>query len=267
MRWSLSLGPLLKDMPMRDDGPSALQTGTTPILPITGDGLFVRRKGRDLLDVRSITIGGRGTTVLVGPNGAGKSLLLNVLAGLKAPDRGTVLWNGVPPSRLRYCRFGMVLQSAVLLRRSALANVEYALRAVGHDRTEARERAHRALADAGMTRLASASARVLSGGERQRLALSRALAVQPDVLFLDEPTSSLDPASVLAIEGMVKAASNGGTRIVLIAHDLAQARRVSNEIMMMHKGRIIESAPTDRFFDAPQCAQAKAFIAGKILVS
>ncbi|MCR9138096.1 MAG: ATP-binding cassette domain-containing protein [Alphaproteobacteria bacterium] len=252
---------------MHDDGPSALQTGTTPILPITGKGLFVRRKGRDLLDVQDITIGGRGTTVLVGPNGAGKSLMLNILAGLKAPDRGTVLWNGVPPSRSRYCRFGMVLQSAVLLRRPALSNIEYALRAVGHDKVEARNRAHRALADAGMTKLASASARVLSGGERQRLALARALAVQPDVLFLDEPTSSLDPASVLAIERMVKAASDGGMRIVLIAHDLAQARRVSNEIMMMHNGRIIETAPTDRFFDAPKSAEAAAFIAGKILIS
>lgn len=252
---------------MSEDGPSALQTGTTPILPITGTDLFVRRKGRDLLDVRDIAIGGHGTTVLVGPNGAGKSLLLNVLAGLKAPDRGKVLWNGLPPARPRYCRFGMVLQSAVLLRRTALANVEFALRAVGHDKRQAAERAHRALAEAGLTKLASASARVLSGGERQRLALARALAAQPDVLFLDEPTSSLDPASVLAIEGMVKTASDKGMRIVLIAHDLAQARRVSNEIMLMHKGRIVESAPTDRFFDAPASAEAAAFIAGKILIS
>ncbi len=254
-------------MPMHEDGPSALQTGTKPILPVTGKDLFVRRKGRDLLNVPDITIGGRGTTVLVGPNGAGKSLLLNVLAGLKTPDRGKVLWNGVAPSRPRYCRFGMVLQSAVLLRRTALANVEYALRAVGHDRREAMARAHRALDGAGLTKLAMASARVLSGGERQRLALARALAAGPDVLFLDEPTSSLDPASVLTIEAMVKAASDGGMRIVLIAHDLAQARRVSDEIMLMHNGRIVETAPTDRFFDAPESAEAAAFIAGKILIS
>jgi tungstate transport system ATP-binding protein len=252
---------------MHDGGQSALQTGTTPILPITGRGLFVRRKGRDLLDVEEIIIGGRGTTVLVGPNGAGKSLLLNVLAGLKTPDRGKVLWNAVPPSRARYCRFGMVLQSAVLLRRSALANVEFALEAVGHDRQEATDRARQALDDAGLDKLASASARVLSGGERQRLALARSLATQPDILFLDEPTSSLDPASVQAIEGMVQAASDNGVRIVFIAHDLAQARRVSDEIMLMHRGKIIETAPTERFFDTPESPEAAAFIAGKILIS
>jgi len=252
---------------MHEAGPSALQRSAKPVLPISGQDLFVRRKGRVLLDVEQITVGGHGTTVLVGPNGAGKSLLLHILAGLKAPDRGRVLWNGEAPSRGRYCRFGMVLQSAVLLRRSALANVAFALRAVGHDRGEAHERAVRALRDADLTALATASARVLSGGERQRLALVRALAAQPDVLFLDEPTSSLDPASLLAIEAMVQAASGRGTRIVLIAHDLAQARRIGDEIMLMHRGRIVEKAPTDRFFDAPQSAEAAAFVAGRILIS
>ena len=247
-------------------GPSGLQQLAKPVLPVTGEALFFQRKGRVLLDIDQITVGGRGTTALVGPNGAGKSLLLHVLAGLKAPDRGRVLWNGAAPSRARYCRFGMVLQSAVLLRRSALANIEYALRAVGHDRGAARDRAQRALQEAGLTALATASARVLSGGERQRLALARALAAQPDVLFLDEPTSSLDPASQLAIEAMVQAASARGMRIVLIGHDLAQARRIGDEIMLMHRGRIVETAPTEQFFDAPQSAEAADFIAGKILV-
>ncbi len=251
---------------MPEGGPSPVQQATKPILPITGTGLHVRRKGRVLLDVDEIVVGGRGTSVLVGPNGAGKSLLLHVLAGLKAPDRGRVLWNGLPPARDRYCRFAMVLQSAVLLRRTALANVEYALRAVGHAAPEATRRARQALEEAGLTKLSGASARVLSGGERQRLALARALATQPDILFLDEPTSSLDPASVLAIEKMVQAASGGGMRIVFIAHDLAQARRISDDILFMHHGHIVERAPTERFFDAPESSEAADFIAGKIII-
>ncbi len=253
-------------MPMHEGGLSALQKATPPVLPIHAEGLFVRRKGRVLLDVAYVRLDGTGTSVLVGPNGAGKSLLLQVLAGLRPPDRGKVLWNDAPPARHRYCRFGMVLQSAVLLRRSALANVEYALRAVGHPKRTAQEMAHRALADAGLARLSAASARVLSGGERQRLALARSMATSPDVLFLDEPTSSLDPASMLAIEGMVQAASRQGMRIVLIAHDLAQARRIGDEILFMHHGRIVESAPVERFFDAPQSPEAGDFIAGKLLV-
>ena len=251
---------------MPDQGRSAIQEATKPILPITGSDLFVRRKGRVLLDVKSISIGGQGITVLVGPNGAGKSLLLNVLAGLKKPDKGTVLWNGDPLARARYCRFGMVLQSAVLLRRSALANIEYALEAVGHARSESTRRAQTALTEAGLAKLAMASARVMSGGERQRLALARTLATQPDVLFLDEATSSLDPASVLAIEDMVKSASDQGMRIVLIAHDLAQARRIADQVMFMHNGQIVEAASTAQFFDSPHSEEAAAFVAGKILI-
>lgn len=251
---------------MSDVRLSALQSATPPVLPIEGRGLFVRRKGRVLLDIDRVDLGGRGTTVLVGPNGAGKSLLLQVLAGLREPDRGRVLWNGSPPARQRYCRFGMVLQSAVLLRRSALANVEFALRAVGHDRQEARLLADEALDAAGLTRLSGASARVLSGGERQRLALARALSTAPDVLFLDEPTSSLDPASALAIEGMVQEASRQGMRIVLIAHDLAQARRIGDDILFMHHGRIAETAAAEPFFATPKSEAAADFIAGKIVV-
>ena len=119
---------------------STLQAGTMPLLPVTAERLHVARKGRALLDIEKLTLGGGGTTVLPGPNGAGKSLLLKVLAALREPDSGRVLWNGVPPDRQRYCRFGMLLQSPVLLRRSVQANVEFALQAVGFDRPEAMSR-------------------------------------------------------------------------------------------------------------------------------
>ena len=140
----------------------------------------------------------------------------------------------------------MVLQTPVLLRRTARANIEFALRAVGCNSVEAREQAQLALEAARLLPLANASARVLSGGEMQRLALARALATTPDLLFLDEPTSSLDPASMQTIEAMVKAASKDGMRIVLIAHDLAQARRLGDEIIFMHNGKIVERAPRCR---------------------
>ena len=251
---------------MPDAARSALQAGTTPILPVTAERLHVARKGRALLDIDKLTIGGGGTTVLVGPNGAGKSLLLKVLAALRQPDSGRVLWNGVPPDRQRYCRFGMLLQSPVLLRRTVQANIEFALQAVGFGSAEARIRAQSALETARLSPLANASARVLSGGEMQRLALARALATGPDLLFLDEPTSSLDPASMQTIEAMVRAASKNGMRIVLIAHDLAQARRLGDEIILMHHGRIVERAPTLAFFQSPGTEAARDFIAGKILL-
>lgn len=253
-------------MPMPEAGLSTLQRKAKPVLPVIGRQLFVKRKGRVLIDIDEIVIAGGGTTVIVGPNGAGKSLLLKLLAGLRAPDTGEVSWNGEPPSRSRYCRFGMVLQHAVLLRRSALSNVIFGLKAVGHGRKEAEKRAEQALRLAGLERLATASARVLSGGERQRLALARAMAAQPDLLFLDEPTASLDPASVMAIESMVTAANGRGMRTVMVAHDLAQAKRVADEIILMHNGHIVERAGTVPFFERPRSATTSAFIAGEILL-
>ena len=109
-------------------------------------------------------------------------------------------------------------------------------------------------------------ARVLSGGEQQRLALVRALAVGPEILFLDEPTASLDPFSTLAVEELVGAAHAGGTAIVLVTHDLGQARRIADEVVFLHHGRIAERASAARFFSEPASRPARAYLAGEIVL-
>lgn len=235
-----------------------------PILPLTCEGIRFSRAGRVLLDEVSLSIDGKGLTVVMGPNGAGKTLLLRVLANLTVPDRGTVRWGGSAPDQARAPKLGVVFQKPVLLRRSALQNVKYALAASGVARRFRDERAREALEMASLAQLANTPARVLSGGEQQRLAMARALAAGPEVLFLDEPASSLDPAATLAIEKLIRQARAQGTRLVLITHDVGQARRLADDVLFMHHGRVVERLPAVKFFESADSEPAKAFLEGRI---
>ncbi len=237
------------------------------VRPVACRNLRFARRERTLLDVEEIVVGGSGVTAVMGPNGAGKSLLLKCLANLVVPDSGIVTWAGSLPDRARAARLGFVFQKPVLLRRSVRANIRHALQATGVPRREAAERAEAALEAAGLTRLAGMPARVLSGGEQQRVAIVRAMSLKPECLFLDEPTSNLDPTSVAAIEAMALSASRSGVKVVFVTHDASQARRVASDIVFMSAGRIIERTDTESFFDAPQSCAARAFIAGELLAA
>jgi tungstate transport system ATP-binding protein len=160
----------------------------------------------------------------------------------------------------------MVFQRPVLLRRSVAANVRYALAVHGYPREERPERVSRVLELASLAHLAQSPARVLSGGEQQRLAMARALATEPDVLFLDEPTASLDPFSTLAVEEIVTKARAAGTKIVFVTHDVGQARRLADEVLFLHRGSLLEQTPAERFFQSPSSEKAKAFLAGRIVL-
>ena len=240
--------------------------GDSAILPIRGRGLAFERGGRRLLDGIDIEIAGTGTLVIIGPNGAGKSLLARVLAGLIEPTAGEVTWAGRPPQRRRAPKIGFVFQRPVLLRRSAQANIEYAMAVAGVPRPGRAERAQAALARARLTHLAGSPARVLSGGEQQLLSIARALATAPEIMILDEPTSNLDPAATKAIEALLDAVRSEGTRIVLITHDLGQARRLADEVAFLHHGRMIERTERKGFFASPRSEVAQAFLRGEIVL-
>jgi len=226
----------------------------------------VERAGRRILDGIDIDIAGRGTLVLMGPNGAGKSLLARVLAGLVRPTSGRVSWGGVAPDRARAAKIGFVFQRPVLLRRSALANVTYALTVTGVPRPERQKRALAALTRARIAHLAETPARVLSGGEQQLLSIARALATEPEILILDEPTSNLDPAATMAIETLIGEVRSTGVGVVLITHDLGQARRLAEEVAFLHRGRLVERTPREQFLLQPRSPQAQAFMRGEIVL-
>lgn len=205
-------------------------------------------------------------TIVMGANGSGKSLLLRLLHGLLPPSSGEVLWRGEAAGRAARRAQAMVFQRPVMLRRSVLANLTFALKVHGlAGRARARaERAQEALEMARLTDLANHPARVLSGGEQQRLALARALVCEPELLFLDEPTSSLDPASTQMIEDLVNAAHARGVTIVMVTHDMGQARRMGDEVIFLHAGRVAERGPLDRVLGAPRSEAARAWVQGRL---
>jgi tungstate transport system ATP-binding protein len=191
-------------------------------------------------------------------------LLLRLCHGLLSPDAGRIRWALEDPAVLRRAQT-MVFQRPVLLRRSVLGNIAYALAAQGVPRRMRRALAEQALAQVGLTDLSHRSARVLSGGEQQRLALARAWALRPQVLFLDEPTANLDPAATRRIEAVIDAIHRDGVKIIMTTHDLGQARRHADDIVFLHRGRLLEHTSAAAFFAQAASREARAFLAGEIV--
>jgi tungstate transport system ATP-binding protein len=153
-----------------------------------------------------------------------------------------------------------------MLRRSTAGNIVYALAAAGVPRRERRSQCAELLETVGLADLARRPAIRLSGGEQQRLALARALARNPSVLLLDEPTASLDPAATKAIEDLVHAVAARGVKVVMSTHDLGEARRLAGDVVLLHRGRVIEHAPASSFFTDPRTDEARKFVAGELLL-
>lgn len=231
------------------------------ILPIQIDDLRLTKGDRAVLAGVNLKIDEPGITVIMGPNGAGKSLLLRCLHGLIKPDYGRIRLGNQRVSDTRD-KQAMVFQKPVLLRRTALQNLAFAAPDIA--KTEP-HRLVQALESVNLSDRADQPARMLSGGEQQRLALARALLSKPSLLILDEATASLDPASVLLIESLVRAQSHQGTKIILVSHDQGQARRLADEVVFIWQGKVAEQSPADRFFTAPETRMAKAYLAGEIL--
>jgi tungstate transport system ATP-binding protein len=238
----------------------------SPPLPVELKGLAYAAGSKRVIDGIDLTIDSRRITAIMGPNGAGKSVLLRLMHGLIVPTEGEILWAGRRIDRLTTRRQAMVFQRPVLLRRSVAANVFHALGLRGVERRDRVIRVGEALKLAGLEGHASTPARVLSGGEQQRLCLARALSLEPDVLFLDEPTSSLDPASTLAIERLLLDAQRRGIKVILVTHDVGQARRLAQDIIFLHRGRAIEHQDAESFFAEPRSEGARAFLSGGLVL-
>lgn len=217
-----------------------------------------------MLDRITLTVTPGSPTILIGPNGSGKTTLLRAAMGLVHLSNGRIRWGDrdgdTPPKN------AIMFQRPTMLRRSAVANVRYALAAANIPRAQRHERAAELLALVGLHDIGSRPARRLSGGEQQRLALARALARDPTVLFLDEPTASLDPYSTKAIEDIVRAVSARGVKVIMSTHDIGQAKRLAGDVVLLHRGRLIENTPAAEFFATPRTEEARKFMAGELLV-
>lgn len=231
------------------------------IFPLRLQGVGFAAGGTTILQDIDLAIAGGKRTVILGPNGAGKSVLMRLLHGLLEPTAGHIVWGNEAP---RPTAQAMVFQRPVMLRRSVLGNVAYGLKLAGVPRLEREVRARAVLARVGLDHLAERQARVLSGGEQQRVALARAWALEPRILFLDEPTASLDPGAAGMIEQVILDIHAAGTSIVMVTHHLGQARRLADEIVFIERGRITEQTPAEEFFQCPRSPEAAAYLKGEL---
>ena len=226
--------------------------------------------GRRVLHVDRLDIRRGEIFALVGPSGAGKSTLLRLLNFLEPPTTGCVQFldakfNPSRPMPLKLSRrVTTVFQRPLLLNRSVSANVSYGLRLRGQ-----RNSAHRvetALDQVGLNAMARQPARTLSGGEAQRVALARAMVLQPDVLLLDEPTANLDPYNVGLIEDIAgRLNRERGTTLILVTHNVFQAKRLAHRVALLLEGQIVEITGVDTFFESPRDPRTAAFVRGEMV--
>jgi tungstate transport system ATP-binding protein len=233
-------------------------------LPLVLDNVSLDVGGARLIDRVDLTISPGAPTLIVGPNGAGKTSLLRLCMGLVAPTSGRVSWGSrvaAGPSRR-----AIVFQRPVMLRRSVAANVRFSLAQVGVPRREHAARALALLDRVGLLDLAGRPARHLSSGEQQRLALARALAREPELLLLDEPTANLDPAATRAVEDIVLSAAQSGIKIMMTTHDLGQVRRLAGDVIFLVRGTVCERRLMVDLFDRPLMPETAAFLRGDLVI-
>lgn len=233
-------------------------------LPIVFDSVSVRAGVTTILDGLSLTVSPGSPTLVIGPNGAGKSTLLRLCMGLAVPTEGRITWGGRADAKPT--RRAFVFQRPVMLRRTVSANIAYGLTHAGYPREKLATRTAELLERVGLSGLAMRPARRLSGGEQQRLALARALARDPELLLLDEPTASLDPAATRGVEEIVRDAAQSGIKIVMASHDLGQVRRLAGDVVFMVRGNVREQAPAEDFLKNPSTSEAAAFVRGDLVV-
>jgi tungstate transport system ATP-binding protein len=233
-------------------------------LPLVLDRVSLSAGATTMLDRLSLAITPGAPTLVLGPNGAGKTSLLRLCMGRAAPSAGSVSWGGRTNGRLG--RRAILFQRPVMLRRSVAANVAYGLAQAGCARHRRAARTEELLDRVGLPNLAAQPARRLSGGEQQRVALARALAREPEILLLDEPTASLDPAATRQVEEIILMASQSGAKIVMASHDLGQVRRLAGDVIFLVRGRLCEHASVGDFFDRPSSTEAAAFIRGDLVL-
>jgi tungstate transport system ATP-binding protein len=198
---------------------------------------------------------------VIGANGSGKSTLLRVLHGLLRPSAGSVLRDSA-------MRQAMVFQRPWMLRASVWSNVALSLWIRGRRWRDAKAQALPALTRGGLSELAFRNAGTLSGGQQQRLALARAWALQPDVLLLDEPTSSLDPHAKREVEALMEEFARDGMTLVFASHNLGQVKRLATRVIYLEQGRVLADLPVHEFFNGPLLArtsrEADLFLKGEL---
>ncbi|MDX6555505.1 MAG: glutamate transport system ATP-binding protein [Miltoncostaeaceae bacterium] len=244
------------------------------MLKARGEALVVMERVNkffgDLHALRDVdlTVAAGEVVAVVGPSGSGKSTLIRTINRLETIDGGRITFDGRPLpeegkelARLR-ADVGMVFQSFNLFaHKSVLENVTLGpVKVRGVSKAEARERAMVLLARVGIADKADRHPAELSGGQQQRAAIARALAMRPKLMLFDEPTSALDPEMIKEVLDVMLALAEDGTTMVVVSHEMGFARSAARRVVFMDDGRIVEVAPPEKFFAAPESERARDFL-------
>jgi len=233
------------------------------ILPLNLENVTVTKRGKTLIGPINLQINATGVTAILGPNGSGKTTLLRLMNGLERPRIGSLAWNA-PVDEARK-KQAFVFQTPIMLRRSALENITYPLKLRNTSIDEAMKAALKGLQRVNLEDVKNVSASFLSGGEKQKLAIARALVINPDILFLDEPTANLDGGSTREIEAIIKDTAASGVKVVMTTHDIGQGKRLADDVFFLYRGMLHEEGPAKSFFKVPKTKEAKSFLAGEIV--
>jgi len=231
------------------------------LLPIRFHNIYLKLDNNFFFKKLSFEINTNGISVFIGSNGAGKTSCIKLLTGLIKPHSGSVLFS---TNNKILNLIGYVPQKIILLRRSVEKNLLHTL-SISNYPTNKKKRIKEILKFAKLEHLAKQSARNLSIGQQQLISIMRALAIRPNFLFLDEPCANLDPNTTQVIEDLIKIVSKSGVKIIIVTHDVFQAKRLANDILFFHNGKIIEHTKTKSFFKNPKSKEAKDFQKGLLL--
>ena len=233
------------------------------MFPLIAENLVVEVKGKRILGPIGLNLSKGDIAVILGPNGSGKTTLLKSLHGIIKIKHGAISWSC--PKSESMAKQMFVFQSPVMLRRSVFENLTYPLTLCKTPKAEINRLADEWVSRISLKEVIHIAATRLSRGEKQKLALARALITKPEMLFLDEPTASLDGKTTLEIEKLLQNCAENGTTIMMSTHDIGQAKRLAKNILFLNKGKLESTQPAQTFFREPMSNNASKFIAGDIV--
>lgn len=233
------------------------------LFPLILQNATVQRKAKRLLGPIDLQVDAHGITAILGPNGAGKTTLLRVMHGIERLSDGSAKWN-IPETSARALQ-AFVFQTPTMLRRTVAENLAYPLQLRGTARATIEAETRYWAKQIGLSDAMKMPAARLSGGEKQKLAVARALIVNPQILFLDEPCANLDGHSTHEIEALLLAAREKGTRIIIATHNIGQAKRLATDVIFLHDGQLNETGNAPEVFETPKTPALRGFLQGDII--
>ena len=234
------------------------------MFPLRVSDVKINIKSKRLIGPINLQIEQNGISILLGANGSGKTTLLEALHGLRKLSAGKVEWN-ISNSQAA-AEQAFVFQSPIMLRRTVAENLAFPLKVRRLSKLTTTTEVMMWAKKIGLEDKIKQQAMLLSGGEMQAIAVARALITKPKMLFLDEPTASLDGATKKAIEDILISASNNGTKILMSTHDLGQLKRLARDIIFLHNGIVEAPCSKEKFLAEPPSNAAKQFLAGDIVL-